>query len=88
MSEPAGLVPTPRYRRILRDAEEIARGLSHGYVGVEHLFLAVIRDRDAVPTQVLSESADLGQLETALLALLDSDGYRAGPANIVVPGAG
>ena len=65
MSEPADLVPTPRYQRILRDAEKIARDLSHGYVGVEHLFLAIVRDRAAVPTQLLSEFAGLGQLETA-----------------------
>ena len=50
--------------------------MSHGYVGVEHVFLAVIRDRHAVPTQVLATMVDLEAVESALLGLMNSDGYR------------
>jgi ATP-dependent Clp protease ATP-binding subunit ClpA len=78
MSESAALVHTPRYFSVVGAAEEAARGMSHGYVGVEHLFLAIIRDRDAVPTQVLATMADLDDVESALLALMNSDGYRTG----------
>jgi ATP-dependent Clp protease ATP-binding subunit ClpC len=78
MSESAAPVPTPRYFSVLGAAEGIARGMSHGYVGVEHLFLAIIRDRDAVPTQVLATMADLADVESALRDLMNSDGYRTG----------
>ena len=59
--------------------------MSHGHVGVEHLFLAIIRDRWAVPTQVLSTMADLDDVESALVALLNSDSYKTGTSNIVMP---
>ena len=45
MSESAVPARTPRYFSVLGAADEVARGMSHDYVGVEHLFLAVIRDR-------------------------------------------
>jgi ATP-dependent Clp protease ATP-binding subunit ClpC len=86
MSETAATVHTPRYFRVLGAAEEVAGGMSHGYVGVEHLFLAIIRDRDAVPTQVLATMADLDAVESALLSLMNSDGYQTGTRNIVMPG--
>ena len=85
MSETAAPVHTPRYFRVLGAAEEVADGMSHGYVGVEHLFLAIIRDRDAVPTQVLATIADLDAIESALLSLMNSDGYRTATRNIVMP---
>lgn len=59
--------------------------MSHGYVGVEHLFLAIIRDRDAVRTQVLATMADLDAVESALLSLMNSDCYQIGTRNIVMP---
>jgi ATP-dependent Clp protease ATP-binding subunit ClpC len=86
MSESAAPVPTPRYRSVLGAAEEAAREMSHGYVGVEHLFLAIIRDRHAVPTQVLATMADLDDVESALLGLMNSNGYKTGTTNIVMPG--
>jgi hypothetical protein len=88
MSESAVPVHTPRYFSVVGAAEEVARGMSHGYVGVEHLFLAIIRDRDAVPTQVLATMADLDDVESALLGLLNSDGYKTATRNIVMPDAG
>lgn len=49
-------------------------GKSH--VGAEHLFLAIIRDRGAVPTQVMAKRVDLAQAEADLLALMASDEYK------------
>jgi ATP-dependent Clp protease ATP-binding subunit ClpA len=68
-------VPTPRFRQILGAASEIARSMGHSYVGAEHLFLAILRDKDAMPTQVLSTVADRGAIERALLADMDSASY-------------
>ena len=76
MTSPAP-VPTPRFRRILGAADEIARSMGHTYVGAEHLFLAILRDPDAVPTQALAEVADTGEAKRHLLAIMSSAGYRA-----------
>ena len=86
MSESAALVHTPRYFSVLGAAEETAQRMSHGYVGVEHLFLAIIRDRDAVPTQVLATIVNLDDVEAALLDVLNSDGYRTGTGGTAATG--
>lgn len=45
MSDADGPDPTPRYRRVLENSAEVARGMGHSYVGVEHLFLAIFRQK-------------------------------------------
>jgi ATP-dependent Clp protease ATP-binding subunit ClpA len=67
---------TPRFQRVLDAAAEIARSMGHSYIGVEHLFLAILRDPDAVPTQALAEAADVGAVEDRLLAIMNSASYR------------
>lgn len=69
-------VPTPRYAAIVAAASNIAREWGHQYVGAEHLFMAIIRDRGALPTQVLAQLVDLDQVEAELRAVMDSDGYK------------
>jgi len=71
-------VPTPRFYSVLGAAAENARAMGHSHLGVEHLFLAIIHDHDAVPTQVLAGMADLNAVETALLDLMTSDAYKTG----------
>ncbi|MFD9981555.1 Clp protease N-terminal domain-containing protein [Streptomyces massasporeus] len=46
---------TPRLHTVLEAAEALARSLGHEHVGTEHVFLAIVQDVEAVPTQVLSE---------------------------------
>jgi len=87
MSESGVLTHTPRYHQVLRASEEVARGLSHSYVGVEHLFLAMLHDRRAVPTQVLGAMVDLDAVESALLTLMNSGSYKTGTTNIAHPDA-
>ncbi len=70
-------VPTPRCRRIVDTAAQIARADGRPYAGVEHLFLAPIRDLDAVPTQVLAGHVSLPELEGDLPDLMSSPGYNA-----------
>lgn len=62
MSSPDELKSTPRYDRIVAASRQIAWDLGHAYVGVEHLFLAIVQDPDAVPTQVLSRFVPPGRL--------------------------
>ena len=86
MSESGVPARTPRYNRVLGASEEVARGMSHRHVGVEHLFLAMLHDRHAVPTQVLGQMVDLDAVESALLALMNSDGYNTGTRGTAAPG--
>ena len=46
---------TGRAITALDNAQAEARGLSHNFVGTEHLLLGMLRDRDAVGTKVLEE---------------------------------
>lgn len=76
---------TPRYSGVLANAEELARQLGQERVGAEHLFLAIISDREAFPTQVLNQFVDAGELAARLRDLMSSDAYRrpTAPANAV-----
>ena len=50
-----GEVPfTPRAKQILEIASNEAKDLAHSYVGVEHLLLALLKDREGVAAQVLA----------------------------------
>jgi hypothetical protein len=75
MSDEDRSVPTPRYGRVLENSAEVAREMGHSYVGVEHLFLAIIRDRAAVPAQALARLIDLDQVQAGLLEVMASPGY-------------
>jgi Clp amino terminal domain, pathogenicity island component len=85
-----GAEATPRCRKVVDGAAELAREMGHSYVGVEHLFLAIIRDRGAVPTQALGKLADLDRVEAGLLEVMASASYRgqAPPAELLGGGAG
>ena len=84
MSDEDQPAPTPRYRRVLANSAEVAREMGHSYIGVEHLFLAIIRDRDAIPTQALAELVDLDRVQAGLLEEIASPGYAGqAPANAV-----
>lgn len=69
-------VPTPRFGQILAASTSIAIERGDRHVGVEHMFLAIIRDRAAVPTQVLGRFTDLNQVDDELRVLMASEGYR------------
>lgn len=82
MSNLPGPVPTPRYLSVVGASFDVSRAMGHSYVGVEHLFLAMLHDRAAVPTQVLAGMINLDAVESALLGLMNSDGYKTGTANV------
>ena len=75
MSSPDELKSTPRYDRIVATSRQIAWDLGHTYVGVEHLFLAIVQDPDAVSTQVLSRFVPPEQVGAAVRGLITSDGW-------------
>ena len=46
---------TPKARRVLELAMEEARNLGHNYVGTEHLLLGVLREKEGIGAQILSD---------------------------------
>ncbi len=46
---------TPKARRVLELAMEEARNLGHNYVGTEHLLLGVLREKEGMGAQILSD---------------------------------
>ena len=44
---------TPRARKVVTEAEEIARSWRHGYVGTEHLLLALYSEPESIAAQIL-----------------------------------
>ncbi|WP_420712573.1 Clp protease N-terminal domain-containing protein [Streptomyces sp. PsTaAH-124] len=68
-------VPTPRFHQIVKDAQAIARAMGHSYAGVEHLFLAILRDPEAVPTQTLSELISVETVSSHLEEVMRSPSY-------------
>jgi hypothetical protein len=68
---------TPRARRILEAAPVEARGVgADDFVGVEHIFLAILNEARSVPVQVLNRLGFTDQIRTALEELLQSEEYR------------
>ena len=47
---------TNQARQVVTFAQDEARSLGHGYVGTEHLLLALIREEDGVAAQVLTQA--------------------------------
>ena len=68
-------VPAPRYESVVKAAANVAREMHHSHVGVEHLFLAIISDKDAVPTLFLAERVDLQRVQQDLRDLMQSPLY-------------
>ena len=58
---------TKKARKVLNDAQEIAKELGHNYVGTEHLLVALIRD-SGVASEVLRAN---GVEEQKILDLID-----------------
>ncbi|TDD98102.1 Clp protease N-terminal domain-containing protein [Actinomadura rubrisoli] len=70
-----GPIHTPRYLRTITAADDLARRMGHPHAGAEHLFLALLRDKNAIPTQILSTKIDLDDLDAEIVALMTSAGY-------------
>lgn len=56
---PTELVPddfTPRSKRIIETAVQLARGMGQALVGTEHVLLAIVREPDCMAAQILAQS--------------------------------
>jgi len=50
------LPQTPRAKKVIEYAIEEARALNHNYVGTEHILLGLLREREGIAAQVLTNS--------------------------------
>jgi ATP-dependent Clp protease ATP-binding subunit ClpC len=68
---------TPRLKRILADSVQQAASRGHEFVGVEHVFLAMLSEGGSVPVQLLARHLDLDTVRAELSSFLDGyDGRR------------
>lgn len=72
---------TPRMKRVLQMAKDEARALHHTYIGTEHLFLALLREREGLAAEIFQKfQLDIEQVHKAVLKELDPnfDGGQKG----------
>ncbi|MGW4713412.1 Clp protease N-terminal domain-containing protein [Nocardia sp. NPDC004260] len=70
------LIRTPRYEQVVAAAADIAHNRGDGFIGVEHLMLAILADADSVPTQELCAlGIDPAMITAALDATMKDPGY-------------
>jgi len=63
---------TDRARNVLAQSEEEARRLGHGFVGTEHLLLALFDSPDGLAAQLLGETGiTRSMVETRIVALIE-----------------
>ena len=75
---------TPRAKRVLEDSLTEALNMGTGYVGTEHLLLAIINDSDGASGRILGElKVNVGKLKLDILALIgEGESAQQGAAPI------
>ena len=65
---------TPRAKRVLENSIEESRDLGHGYVGTEHILLALLDEDDGVAWRLFENlHTDIGKLRANVLVAMGSD---------------
>lgn len=67
---------TPRMVRCLERADEYADQFGHNYTGTEHVVLAILADREAVPTDIAHKTGAQSVLLYELLNFLETGKAR------------
>ncbi len=77
-----GLVmPNSHAKRILELSHAVAQKLGHGWVGTEHLLLALLRDEDNIPSKCLNNSGvDFDRAQKEVIGLIDHSAGGTGGA--------
>ena len=70
---------TERVKNTLRRAAELSRARGHGYLGTEHLILALIDDPDGIAGGVMERLGCARAVRDEVVRIMDSDGYPARP---------
>ncbi|MGH7708106.1 MAG: Clp protease N-terminal domain-containing protein [Vulcanimicrobiaceae bacterium] len=77
---------SPAARRVLRAAEQECRNLNHYYVGVEHLLLALLEERDpAIDARLADRASSPAELRAELRRDLGTGDDRLWDGILVTP---
>jgi len=69
---------TPQAKRVLELALEEAAALGHNYVGTEHIFLGLIREKEGIAAQVLEQMGlNLEKVRAEIMSLLGGEPLSA-----------
>ncbi|MFA4967261.1 MAG: ATP-dependent Clp protease ATP-binding subunit [Candidatus Margulisiibacteriota bacterium] len=86
---PGGEIPfSPQVKKVIELAWEEARGLGHSYIGVEHLFLAILREGSGLCGKILAElGINASAAKTHLVAILGEESVmeKKFPARTTTP---
>ena len=70
---------TARMKTALLAAGEEARRFGHKHIGCEHVFLAILLDQHAIPSQMLREMGAADDVVQRIQTLLGSEWYTQPP---------
>ena len=82
---------TPRMKRTMLRAGELARARGHAYLGTEHLILALIDDPDGIAGGVMHRLECAAAVRDEVIRIIESDGYSGrspGPSDSTSRGDG
>ena len=66
---------TPRMKHTMTRAMEIARERGHGYLGTEHLLLALLDDPRGIAGGVIHRLGHATAIRDEVVRIIESDGY-------------
>jgi ATP-dependent Clp protease ATP-binding subunit ClpC len=66
---------TPRMKRTIGRAGELARARGHDYLGTEHLILALIEDPNGIAGGVMHRLECATAVREEVIRIIESDGY-------------
>ena len=70
---------TPRTKRIIENSASIAVGLGHGYIGTEHLLLALVDEDECFAMKLITEQGSTaGEIRRQTMACLGNTSSREG----------
>lgn len=87
MTEPTPMF-TPRMKRTMLRAAELARARGHDYLGTEHVILALIEDTRGIAGGVMHRLDCAGAIRDEVTRIMESDGDASPPDPTDTAGAG
>ncbi len=69
-------VLTARMRTALLGAQKLARDFGHKHIGTEHVFLAILLDDHAIPSQIMDSMGTRNEVVGEIRAMLASESYN------------
>lgn len=68
---------TPRMKHTLKRAGQLARARGHGYLGTEHVILALLDDPAGIAGGVVHRLGYAAAIRDEVIRIIESDGYAS-----------